>query len=628
MRALIRFKRAINLIGNMGYKYVFFRIYYEFKKKSGLIKFQFPTSLKTYSFINLEKFRILNSPYGKINKNVKNKDNLAVDAQRILENKRLYFSNEWISLDTDNFWHLNPKSNYVYDKNIHWSEINDFSKEQGDIKYVWENSRFNFITTLIKYDHIFKQNSSEYIFSQIEHWIDSNPVNKGPNWICSQEISIRIINWSFALYYYRNEKSLNKTRWNKIQNCIYWSLNHVFQNINFSRFSVRNNHAITETLFLALSEILFPFIRGAKKWSRIGQKYFEDEVDYQIYNDGTYLQSSLNYHRVVVQLLNLAIFISEKSNRFFNSVIYEKAYKSLFFLYQCTNDVNGYVPNYGMNDGGWFFKLSNTDYGDFRPQINTLNKLLTGNFLFHDKNLIEDFLNDLPYSTKKYKSVKKSRLTNFVDGGYYLFNDTNSKTFIRCCSYRDRPYQSDNLHIDIWIDGINFFRDSGTFMYNTKENLNRFFNGVAGHNTVGIDADDQMLKGKRFIWYNWIKKSKAEAKLKSENYFFNGQINAFRNISNNIYHERSVMKKIDKNVWIIEDKITGLSMNKFNLFWHPNPDHLKNIDIQVTDKNNNKLKPLKLNTWFSNFYGKKHRSTSLKYVSPLGYFKTTIIINQ
>ena len=67
--------------------------------------------------------------------------------------------------DTDNFWHLNPKSNYVYDKNIHWSEINDFSEEQGDIKYVWENSRFNFITTLIKYDHILKQNSSEYIFT-------------------------------------------------------------------------------------------------------------------------------------------------------------------------------------------------------------------------------------------------------------------------------------------------------------------------------------------------------------------------------------------------------------------------------------------------------------------------------
>ena len=143
-------------------------------------------------------------------------------------------------------------------------------------------------------------------------------------------------------------------------------------------------------------------------------------IDYQIYNDGTYLQSSLNYHRVVVQLLNLAIFTSEKSNRSFNSIIYEKAYKSLFFLYQCTNDVNGFVPNYGMNGSAWFFKLSNTDYGDFRPQINTLNKLLTGNFLFHDKNLIEDFLNDLPYSTKKYKSVKKYRLTNFVNGGYYF----------------------------------------------------------------------------------------------------------------------------------------------------------------------------------------------------------------
>ena len=30
---------------------------------------------------------------------------------------------------------------------------------------------------------------------------------------------------------------------------------------------------------------------------------FEKEIDYQIYKDGTYLQFSMNYQRVVVQLL-------------------------------------------------------------------------------------------------------------------------------------------------------------------------------------------------------------------------------------------------------------------------------------------------------------------------------------
>ena len=47
----------------------------------------------------------------------------------------------------------------------------------------------------------------------------------------------------------------------RIINSIYWQIDHVYKNINFSRKTVRNNHAITETLSLYLSGLLFPFFR-------------------------------------------------------------------------------------------------------------------------------------------------------------------------------------------------------------------------------------------------------------------------------------------------------------------------------------------------------------------------------
>ena len=37
---------------------------------------------------------------------------------------------------------------------------------------------------------------------EIEDWILKNPINKGPNYKCSQEITIRIFNWLFVLNYY------------------------------------------------------------------------------------------------------------------------------------------------------------------------------------------------------------------------------------------------------------------------------------------------------------------------------------------------------------------------------------------------------------------------------------------
>ena len=81
----------------------------------------------------------------------------------------------------------------------------------------------------------------------------------------------------------------NKDLFNKIMHSIYWQIHHVYKNINFSRISVRNNHAITETLVLYLSDKLFPFLPNVKKWSSKGKVWFEQEIEYQIYPDGTFL---------------------------------------------------------------------------------------------------------------------------------------------------------------------------------------------------------------------------------------------------------------------------------------------------------------------------------------------------
>src|SRR5690606_39335330 len=53
---------------------------------------------------------------------------------------------------------------------------------------------------------------SEFVFAEIESWIDANPINHGPNWRCSQEISLRVFNWCFALYYYQNAERSEERR--------------------------------------------------------------------------------------------------------------------------------------------------------------------------------------------------------------------------------------------------------------------------------------------------------------------------------------------------------------------------------------------------------------------------------
>ena len=88
-------------------------------------------------------------------------------------------------------------------------------------------------------------------------------------------------------------------------------MDHVYHNINFSRIAVRNNHAITETSMLFICGTLFPFLPNASKWKIQGKRWFEKEIIYQIYEDGTFLQFSHNYNRVVIQLLTIALIFAE-----------------------------------------------------------------------------------------------------------------------------------------------------------------------------------------------------------------------------------------------------------------------------------------------------------------------------
>lgn len=599
-------KLAIQLYNNMGTRYVTYRVKHEFEKKLGLLKRKHPLGLRLQSPIKLSEWRavansnLISTEQIPIEKN--NSEYLKKKAEHILIGELPFFNAQWLALGKDYNWITNPSNGYVYDINKHWSEIPDLSEQAGDIKYVWEKSRFSWLLTLIRYDYHFEKDLSEFVFGEIESWIDHNPVNCGPNWRCSQEISLRIFNWYFALTYYRDSPALTEARWEKMLNVIYASLHHVYHHIDFSRIAVRNNHAITETLFLTLSEILFPFIPETKKWAKEGRKWFEEEIAYQIYDDGTFLQFSMNYHRVVIQLLTLGIAVTEQANKPFNAIVYDRAYKSLDFLYQCTQEENGWLPNYGSNDGALFFPWSDTDYRDYRPQLNSLHKLLTGEFLYENSQFSEEshWWGIAQREDKHFpKLMKSDGIKEYPIGGYVTIRDGNTFTFIRCGSHKDRPAQADNLHVDLWVGGKNVLRDSGSYKYNTTPEYINYFMGTPSHNTVLVDDRSQMLKGGRFIWYYWTQREHCNIGETDDAFVFTGTIKAYQFLNSNARVTRSVKKMKGQLRWIVVDEVVGLDAFKKQQIWHVDANPVK----FVAKENSIPLKQKRVTSYKSDYYG-------------------------
>ena len=622
-----KIKEIANLISNMGFRYLFFRVYYTIKTKIGWQKKVFPTQPKVSEFTSLENWKNNLPPFFFYGKDISNlpkeeKEILAKKFQEIQNGVFTFFSKTKISLGKEYDWITNPLTGFKYDIHKHWSEIKDLSIEAGDIKYVWEKARFSFLYDVIRYDYHFEDDQSAYVFNEIEDFITKNPINQGPNYKCSQETSLRVLNWTFTLYYYKDSPNLTKALFQKIMHSIYWQIHHVYHNIHFSRIAVRNNHAITETLILYLSNKLFPFFPNVAKWSKKGKKWFEQEIVYQIYEDGTFLQFSMNYHRVVVQLLTWGIQLVKLNNETFNPVVYERVKKTLAFLDACTNPVKGELPNYGANDGALFFKFTNDDYRKYRSQLDDLRMVLEGERYFTSESAYwYGFENP---TIKEYKYPQE--MNTFSNGGYYSMQEKNTQTFIKCGTYKDRPSQSDNLHIDIWVNGINMLRDSGSYKYNTDTKLLGYFNGCEGHNTVSIAKADQMKKGSRFIWYYWVKKAKASLEKINNSIVFTGSIQAFRHIEKGIEHHRKVIKKGNFNDWEVLDKVVGKKELALQQYWHLNPEYVNVIQITTTDENNIVLKPMIEEKWFSGYYGIKEKSVRYTFETTGNTFKTSIKI--
>lgn len=611
----------------MGGRYVLFWGRYWLQAKTGLLKLRFPKKATMHSFISIEDWRnhkpafLFDSEKLTVQRNAGIAD-LKWRAGQIIMGRFRYFSNQWFEVPD---WHTNPLTGFVYPKHQHWSDVNDFCPIAGDIKYVWEKSRFTFLYDLIRYDFHFSEDQSAKVFELIADWIDRNPVNCGPNWKCSQEIALRVLNWTFALHYYRLSPALNQLLLDKILCSIYDQMRHVATNIRFSEIAVRNNHVLTEALGLYVVGSMFPQFSASRRWRVRGKSLFETEIASQIATDGTYIQFSMNYHRVVVQLLTWGIEMAELSHDHMCDAVYQRAKASLRFLRACQNNVNGHLPNYGANDGALFFPLSERSFGDFRPQMAALAVVLGIDLDYQMGNWREESEWLTGNRSKPLLKMSPRRMSFFPKGGYHIIRNAGTLTFLRCGSYYSRPFQADHNHLDVWVNGRNILRDVGTWLYNADEESTRYFSGTRSHNTVMIENFDQMQKRHRFIWTHWITNAKGQSGATDGEFWIETEFEGFRHIGKGIIHRRRVVKKAGQLHWLVEDHVLNVpSGMRIRQLWHPDEAFEKDFLIGAIDERENKIPVIVESGWYSEMYGERLKCKVLVFETFGHYIRTVI----
>lgn len=423
------------------------------------------------------------------------KCNIIKRADLALEGKIMAFSNKLYDYGNPIDWQKNPDSGISIDKKKKWYSIADFEEQTGDIKSVWEISRFSHLFFFLR-AYMLTKDKKYYVgyVQQIRNWLQENEYSYGANFKCGQECALRIMN-VLAVYGVFKKYGVTTAKDEKILiHFVEINYRKIMSNFFYAHRCVKIDHLISELCGMIICAWCCEDRKKIDKFfSMLNQQILE-----QFNQKGMYVSYSLNYQRYVMQLIAYMIKLQDRLGVYFDERAKERLTNATVFLSRVMGN-SGRVPNYGANDGTLIFPITTCEFSDFRPIVNTMLGLLKGWTYYEQGNYSEEYL----WFTGTYAAlnvVKPSASAEDIDGsGFFLLANDKMKAIINAHEYERRPGHMDQLHFDLWIGGDNVFCDTGTYSYALK--LGDHLRGNEGHNVVCIRNVEQMKRMGHFLNY-------------------------------------------------------------------------------------------------------------------------------
>lgn len=483
-------------------------VWYRLSLKLGIRKLMFPTEvpIKGLFFVTTPKISEYPEEW---------KPNLRQTADAIVNGRFTWFSYHEFEVGDIPNWYKNPfSSEVIADPLRHWTELSDFDLNIGDIKTIWEPSRFDWLTHLARAYRVF---GDETYLSTINRWLndwsEKNPLNLGPNWKCGQETSIRVmklLNAAFILDQLDDPSPV-------LQELTHQHLARIAGNINYA-VAQDNNHGTSEaaalyigaTWLLQKGNVSSIDKASLRNWQQSGLRIWNNRLLHLIGTDGTFSQRSITYHRVVVDTVSFTLFFTGRLalpkplpavQRKMEVLV---SWQLKFIIPQ-----NGDSPNMGSNDGAMFENLHGCGYRDFRPSAQLAHWLCFESRPFSSGPWDEVLFwrNPTEWRNIPIKEMEQPA-AEILDGQFLIMRNGGTDVFLRIPNDSFRPLASDAFHLDVWRNGKNHICGCGSYSYNSQEPFAHYFKSIKGHNTVQFGKHEQMPRISKFLLGKWINASK------------------------------------------------------------------------------------------------------------------------
>jgi hypothetical protein len=563
-----------------------------------------------------------------------------LDAERICTHEFDLLGSGKYGLGKEIDWQTDFKSGFKWNQTEYYlgtSKYLDYLKKNisADIKVPWELSRCQHFITLGKaYWYTHEEKYAQEFVSEIESWIENNPMEFGVNWVCTMDITIRAINWIWA-YYFFNDSNLSSEFRIKFLKNLFLHGRHIINNLEFR---TRNNHYLSNIVGLIYLGIFFKDSHEGKEWLEKGLSALKEEMKHQVYDDGVNFESSIGYHRLATELFISATVLCIKNGITFSREYMERLEKMVEFI-MYYNKPDGNSPQIGDSDDGRLHILS--DYGHWN-KLDHRYLLSIGASLFNRPDFIykypefnEEAFWVLGENLKSFDDIKNYDIESksFPISGYYIMRENDLYMIVDCSSPQvNSPMghrHNSALNFELFAYGKSFIIDPGSYIYTADKKLRNLFRSTEYHNVVKVDQFQQNDYNE-----NEIFSIGSDAKLTvnkweiTNNYDFLDAVHyGYSRIDNPVLHRRQIYFHKKKRYWLINDVLTGEGKHKFDLYFHFAPmklefykeypfavkSDLEDENIIVVPLNKEELSAKIIDGWVSYSYGMKYKAPILKY---------------
>jgi hypothetical protein len=410
------------------------------------------------------------------------------------------FSHQLVEVGRPDRWTRSVLTSHSTDPYGHWSLLRDAGSD--DIKGVWELSRFSWAYALVRaWLRDGEDRHVELFWSTLEDWMGRNPPNRGPNWMCGQEASLRLIAVTFAVQAFRDHPATTDERLALAARLADATADRIGDHLSYA-LSQQNNHGIAELIGLQTAARFWPSLCG---FPHSPDDFWRDLLPAQcaelIGPDGGFSQHSTNYHRLLLQLLTWSEIVERCAGSTLPIPVRTQAIAATDFL-ATLMEADGTVPRYGADDGANLFPLSGCAYEDFRPAVGAALAIFKGERLPAGPWDETALLLLGPVAASATPAIRG--VADQPDAGVFTLRHARGTLFFRAPAvFRTRPSHADQLHVSLRWDGEWIAEDPGTYSYNAPGGWDGFA-GSRFHNVVTVGDHDCMGRFGRFLWLPWV----------------------------------------------------------------------------------------------------------------------------